>query len=90
MSAPDAVIAEAIRHIREVALREVMAMVHLEQAVPDGWADDVSIAHRRAFLAGHRHARMQLYAELERMIAREVPAPPAPAGYFTSDGIEDA
>lgn len=84
MSASSVVLAEAIRHIREVALRDAMAMVsRLQPSDVVDWSGD-----QETYRLGHRHARMEVYAEIERMIAREAPVPPTQAGY-TSDGMED-
>jgi hypothetical protein len=83
MAGPEAALAEAVRHIREIVLRQVMALCNRLQPYAEDYPDvDVMV-----FRVGHKHARMQLYDEIERMIARE--APPPPAGYYTSDGIED-
>ncbi len=81
MTAPDAELAEAIRHIRERALRQVMAMCNRLKPLKDDF--------NAAYLLGHRTARMQLYDEIERMIASEAPPPTVSAGYFTSAGLED-
>jgi hypothetical protein len=71
MAAHDADLADAIRLIRERALRQVMEMVHrLEMPALSPFAESAS-----AFYLGVNHARRKIYCEIERMIAREEPAP---------------
>lgn len=76
MPPPDA-LTGTVRHTREVALREVMAMVNRLQPVEAECLTGYSAAYRH----GHRQSCMQAVAEIERMIACEGPAPAAQAGY---------
>ena len=72
-SDPDA--REAIRLVRERAMRQVMVLVHRVQVETSGVFADVP-ALERAFKRGHLHARMQIYDAIVRMILKE-PMPPA-------------
>lgn len=88
MAPLNAAVIEAVRGIREFAMREVMAMVNRLQPEPDSLDLGLTTAAEAGFRRGHLNARMRVYDEIERMIAREAPAATAQAGY-TSDGIED-
>ena len=60
-------LAEAVRHVREVALREVMVMVgRLQPTMAEEFVGD-----QGAYRVAHRHCRMQVHNEIERMIATE-------------------
>lgn len=60
---------EAVRNIREHALRQVMVIVNrmqsIEQTARDSWTEN------NAFKRGHMAARRQIYDEIETMIAKD-------------------
>lgn len=76
---------DAVHRIRERALRQAMAMTNRLQPAEAEYPSE----YRAAYVHGHRHARMQLYDELERMIACEAMPPPTATAMPTQrDGEE--